>query len=61
MAFEQGINLPNLQEKVRLRMELTATEKLFMARNADDKGDPSRRRWLGMKEYPQSVVDNFDY
>ena len=54
------IQLTNLQEKIRLGMPLTAEEQLTVTRSTNDRGEPSRRRWLGMKEYPESIVDNYD-
>lgn len=50
-------HLANLQLKVKAGYKLTPEELLFMEKSANEDGVPSRRKFEGWKEYPDSVMD----
>lgn len=52
-----GPDLYAIQEKIRRGIELTPAQKAFVAKSADELGRVNRRRFIGLKDYPNSVID----
>lgn len=46
-----------LQEKLRLGYTLTASQEAFLIKSTDELGRVSRRKFIGLAEYPDSVID----
>lgn len=46
-----------LQEKLRLGYKLTPSQEAFVLKSTDELGRVSRRKFIGLEEYPDSVID----
>lgn len=51
------MDLYSLQFKISRGYKLTASEEAFVTKSTDDKGRVSRRKFIGIEEYPNSVID----
>ena len=52
-----GPDLYAIQEKIRLGAKLTPAQQAFVMKSADEQGRVNRRRFIGLNDYPNSVID----
>ena len=52
-----GPDLYAIQEKIRRGAPLTPAQQAFVMKCADEKGRVNRRRFIGLNDYPNSVID----
>ena len=54
------MDLAALQYKLQHNLPLTAAEEAYQTKGADQFGQPSHRKWQGLKEWPNSDIDRYD-
>lgn len=52
-----GLSLEVLEKKIANGYKLSVQEQYFMQKLTDERGVPSRRKWTGWKEFPDSEMD----
>ena len=50
-------DISNIQYKLKMGYKITPAEQAFLDKAADKDGVVSRRKFTGIAEYPDSVID----